>query len=91
MKKLSYTDLCENWGIAPEDYREVFEWLKSDPRDEQGRLTREVGLRKPGLSVEKLERKQTEVGTLFYTLNDGYLGKLFPRGCAQVSAMDFYF
>jgi hypothetical protein len=89
MKLGKYSALCENWGIDPEANRETFEWLKDDPRDEQGRLTREVGIRKPGGPVERLERRHTKVGVLFYSLADG---TLFPRGTgAQVSAMDFDF
>jgi len=92
MTKISYTALCQNWGIDREENRATFEWLKNDPRDKQGRLTREVGLRKPGFAVERLERKHTRVGTLFYTLDSRYRIRLFPRGFGvQVSAMEFYF
>ncbi len=84
-----YSKLAKDWGIDPEANRTLFEWVKDDPRDEQGRLTREVGIRKPGGPVEKLERRHDEAGVLFYSLADG---TLFPRGSgAQVSAMDFDF
>jgi len=89
MKIKSYTELCKDWGIDPEENRNIFEWLKSDPRDEQGRLTREVGLRKPGEKVEMLDRVINCTGTHFRSreYND-----LFPRGLGvQVSAIDFYF
>jgi hypothetical protein len=86
MPKITYGELAKSWGIDPEANREIFEWLKADPRDEQGRLTREVGIRRPGGPVEKLERCHDEAGVLFYSLADG---TLFPRGTgAQVSAMD---
>jgi len=96
MSKLSYLDLCKNWGIDPDENRIVFEWLKADPRDEQGRLTREVGMRGHGSVAEKLERRHTRTGTHFYTLSAGefgYLGEIFLSGCGavQVSAMDFNF
>lgn len=85
----TYGELCKNWGIAPDANRATFEWLKEDPRDDQGRLTREVGIRKAGGSVERLERRHTRIGLLFYNLADG---RLFPRGTgAQVSALDFEF
>ena len=53
--KLSYRDLCRAWGIDEQEHRLLFEWLMQDPRDEQGRLTREIGLTKLGGTPEKIE------------------------------------
>ena len=85
MKK-TYETICENWGIEEYRHRRDFEWLKEDKRDESGKLTRELGIRKQGGRVERLKRKHTRVGTHLYTENDElWTGKV------SVSAMDFVF
>lgn len=89
--KYTYQKICELWGIDAEENRAIFEWLKDDPRDKEGRLTREVGIRKPGGKVEKLTRRRMDDGSgcIFYSLEDK---ALFPRNTgAMVSAMDFLF
>ncbi|MBS3951119.1 MAG: hypothetical protein KGZ53_10745 [Peptococcaceae bacterium] len=92
--KLSYRDLCRAWGIDEQEHRLLFEWLMQDPRDEQGRLTREIGLTKLGGTPEKLQRVHTPAdlahGNIFYRQD----GTPFPARNGQavsVSKMDFNF
>ena len=92
--KLSYRDLCRAWGIDEQEHRSLFEWLMQDPRDEQGRLTREIGLTKLGGTPEKLQRVHTPAdlahGNIFYRQD----GTPFPTRNGQavsVSKMDFSF
>ena len=82
----TYEAICKNWKITQETYRDDFEWLKADKRNENGKLTRELGIRKQGGPVERLERKHTQVGTHFYTEN----GHLWT-GKVSISADDFRF
>jgi len=92
--KLSYRDLCRAWGIDEQEHRSLFEWLMQDPRDELGRLTREIGLTKFGGTPEKLKRVHTPAdlahGNVFYRQD----GTPFPTRNGQavaVSKMDFTF
>jgi len=92
--RLSYRELCENWGIDEQEHRSLFEWLMQDPRDEQGRLTREIGLTHFGGTPEKLKRVHPPAdlayGNLFYRQD----GTPFPYRNGQavmVSKMDFTF
>jgi hypothetical protein len=80
---MTYYELCQNWGIDPAEHLATFEWLQADPRDEQGKLTREVGIRKQGGVPEKLRRVHDQTGTHFYDEQ----GRLWT-GKPSVSCMD---
>ena len=86
MKK-TYEAICENWGIDTETYRADFEWVKADPRDENGKLTRELGIRKRGGPVIRLNRSHTQAGTAFYEQESGMNFSHAP----SVSREDFHF
>jgi hypothetical protein len=40
--------ICNNWvehtDVTPQDFLEALEWVCEDPFDEEGRITREIGL-----------------------------------------------
>lgn len=82
-----YSEICENWGISPEAYREDFEWVMADPRDDKGRLTRELGIRRPGAAPIRLDRIHTRLGTHFYEQGT----KMLFLGSPSVSKDDFFF
>ena len=86
----SYYEIFEDWGIDPEEDRKTFKWLKEAQRDEKGRLTREVGIRRPGGVPEKLVRRHSMAGTQFYCLKES--NALYPlfTGNVSVSRDDFH-
>ena len=90
--KFSYRDLCRAWGIDEQEHRPLFEWLMQDPRDAQGRLTREIGLTHFGGTPEKLKRVHAPAGLGYGNLFYRQDGTPFPRsGAVMVSKMDFTF
>lgn len=77
--------IFKNWheheGITMEDFLEGLKWLCEDPRDERGRLTRELGCHKG--KVVKLRRVNNLI-TVFYEVDSG----LRYGGYVSISARD---
>lgn len=87
---LKYSYLCKNWEIDKETNRHHFEWVYADPRNEAGRLTRELGMLEPGGTLVRLTRVYDNLGSVCFATPEGeiwYTG----NGHASVSGMDFYF
>ena len=94
MGKLTYEKICKNWGLDHTDpeVRAAFEWVKEDPADENGQLTRELGIRKPGGALIKLMRvnafyKTPAANTFFY--EEGSRRLWIGSSGPSVSARDF--
>lgn len=84
MPKFTILDLSRLWGVSPRDLALHMEWLAADPRDEQGRLTREMGIRHIGAPVERLVRHHSP-STTIRTME----GRYWPTSTsASVSAME---
>ena len=71
---------CEHSTITEEEFVEALSWLYDDPRDEKGRMTREIGLTPTG--ILRLNRAYTDQG-LCYFYHDGKLwsGEHFSTPC----------
>lgn len=85
--KVTFAEICENWGIDAETNRHHFEWVKADPGDEKGRLTREIGIVKKGEEIQRLNRIHSEAGTHFYDIET----HIIFQGYVCASSMDFRF
>ena len=76
--------IFQNWKehstITEEEFVSALAWLHDDPRDEQGRMTREIGLTPTG--ILRLNRAYTDQG-LCYFYHDGELwnGEHFTTQC----------
>ena len=70
----------EHSTITEEEFVEALGWLHDDPRDEQGRMTREIGLTPTG--ILRLTRAYTDNG-LCYFYHNGELwnGEHFTTPC----------
>ena len=68
------SQIFQNWKdhstITEEEFVSALKWLHGDPRDEQGRMTREIGLTPTG--ILRLNRAYTDQG-LCYFYHDGEL------------------
>lgn len=53
---IKYRELCKNWGISPEAYKDDFLWLMQDPLDKNGMMTRELGMKEQGGTPIRLQR-----------------------------------
>lgn len=103
----NYEDLCKNWKVDSTDpqVREAFLWLKADPLDKNGRLTRELGILKPGGDLIKLRRVRIALTGPDPNIVKGYSTGLYRQepmasgsdlcmvwaGHVSVSARDFCF
>ena len=65
-----FKNWCEHSTITEDEFVEALGWLHDDPRDEQGRMTREIGLTPTG--ILRLTRAYTDNG-LCYFYYDGEL------------------
>ena len=78
------SQIFQNWKehstITEEEFAEALGWLHDDPRDEQGRMTREIGLSPTG--ILRLTRAYTDQG-LCYFYHEGKLwsGEHFSTPC----------
>ena len=78
------SQIFQNWKshstITEEEFVSALKWLHGDPRDEQGRMTREIGLSPTG--ILRLTRAYTDQG-LCYFYNNGELwnGEHFTTPC----------
>ena len=78
------SQIFQNWKdhstITEEEFVAALSWLHDDPRDEQGRMTREIGLSPTG--ILRLTRAYTDQG-LCYFYNNGELwnGEHFTTPC----------
>ena len=70
----------EHSTITEEEFVSALKWLHGDPRDEQGRMTREIGLSPTG--ILRLTRAYTDQG-LCYFYHNGELwnGEHFTTPC----------
>ena len=75
-----FLNWCEHSTITEEEFAEALRWLHDDHRDEQGRMTREIGLTPTG--ILKLTRTYTNDGRCFF-YNNGELwnGEHFSTPC----------
>ena len=85
--KRTMTSICKNWMVNPLKNRHHFEWVSADPREEGGKLTREIGITAQGGTIVRLKRVYTRVGTHFYEEKSGDLW----TGKVSVSKDDFRF
>lgn len=84
---LKFEDVCKNWGVDPKAVKDDFDWLKADPCDEYNRLTRELGCRKYGGEVVRINRVFSKGLTIFYEAES----RIKWYGTVSVSARDFRF
>ena len=75
-----FLNWCEHSTITEEEFVSALKWLHGDPRDEQGRMTREIGLTPTG--ILRLTRAYTDNG-LCYFYHNGELwnGEHFTTPC----------
>ena len=78
----------EHSAITEEEFVEALSWLHDDPRDEQGRMTREIGLAPTG--IIRLNRAYTDQG-LCYFYHNGKLwsGEHFTTPCRNEKEKKF--
>ena len=71
---------CEHSTITEEEFVEALKWLHDDPYDNQGRMTREIGLAPEG--ILRLTRTYTDDGRCYF-YHDGELwnGEHFSTPC----------
>ena len=78
------SQIFQNWQehstITEEEFVSALGWLHDDPRDEQGRMTREIGLTPTG--ILRLTRTYTNDGRCYF-YHDGELwnGEHFTTAC----------
>ena len=75
-----FLNWCEHSTITEEEFVEALGWLHGDPRDDQGRMTREIGLTPTG--ILRLTRAYTDNGLCYFS-NNGELwnGEHFSTPC----------
>ena len=75
-----FLNWCEHSTITETEFVEALGWLHDDPHDDQGRMTREIGLAPEG--ILKLTRAYTDQG-LCYFYHNGELwnGEHFSTPC----------
>ena len=75
--------IFQNWKehstITETEFVEAIGWLHDDPRDEQGRMTRETGLTPTG--ILRLTRAYTNDGCYFYHNGELWNGEHFTTPC----------
>lgn len=71
--KMTINEVCENWEISKQDNMEKFDWVLADKLDDQGRITRELGILKQGDEPLKLKRIYNNFNDLagFYDIETG--------------------
>ena len=62
-----FLNWCEHSTITEEEFVEALGWLHDDPRDDQGRMTREIGLTPTG--ILRLTRTYTNDGRCYFYHN----------------------
>ena len=62
-----FLNWCEHSTITEEEFVEALGWLHDDPRDDQGRMTREIGLTPTG--ILRLTRAYTDNGLCYFYHN----------------------
>ena len=71
---------CEHSTITEDEFVAALGWLHDDPRDEQGRMTREIGLSPTG--ILRLTRAYTDNGLCyFYHGGEIWSGEHFSTPC----------
>ena len=78
------SQIFQNWKshstITEEEFVSALKWLHGDPRDEQGRMTREIGLTPTG--ILRLTRAYTNGGRCyFYHNGELWNGEHFTTPC----------
>ena len=78
------SQIFQNWKdhstITEEEFVSALKWLHGDPRDEQGRMTREIGLTPTG--ILRLTRTYTNDGRCyFYHNGELWNGEHFSTPC----------
>ena len=77
-----FKNWCEHSTITEEEFVEAISWLHDDPRDEKGRMTREIGLTPTG--IIKLTRTYTNDGRCyFYHNGELWNGEHFTTPCGN--------
>ena len=61
-KMIKQNELEANWGIKVEDNVADFDWLVTDPLDENGKMTRELGIEEQGGKLVRLRRANDKRG-----------------------------
>ena len=75
-----FKNWCEHSTITEAEFVEALGWLHDDPRDEQGRMTREIGLSPTG--ILRLTRTYTNGGRCyFYHNGELWNGEHFTTPC----------
>ena len=74
-----FKNWCEHSAITEAEFVEALGWLHDDPRDEQGRMTREIGL--SPTEIIKMTRTYTNDGRCyFYHNGELWNGEHFTTG-----------